>query len=307
MDVLIVGGGTSGAAAAIGAARQGSSTLVIEEQANLGGIGTVGLIGAAYHGLDRGFASQVPFPHGDFNLEDKMEWYRKTLQEAGGQIWTGVLTFGALKKDHRVTGVAVASPWGFGLVRAEVVIDATGNGDVAVAAGAEYEYGDGGRDVALQGTGLSLSPLGAHCTNSDFLFVDDSDRVDATRAAVGVRQAAGDEKAYDTTPMIMSRERRRIVGDHTLRYLDQILGRTYPDSVVISKSDYDSHGYPSHPYFALLPHTEETRILNHPAPGGMAYTPYRCLLPKGLEGILILGLATSMERDASAIMRMQRD
>ena len=98
-----------------------------------------------------------------------------------------------------------------------------------------------------------------------------------------------------------------MVGDHVLSYLDQIAGRTYTDSIVLSGSDYDSHGYPSDPYFALIPHTEKTRKANHPAPGGTCYTPYRCLLPRGLEGILVTGLGMSMNRDAAAMVRMQLD
>jgi hypothetical protein len=92
-----------------------------------------------------------------------------------------------------------------------------------------------------------------------------------------------------------------------LCYLDQIAGRTYPDSIVLSGSDYDSHCYPSEPYFAFIPHTEKTRKENHPAPGGTCYTPYRCLLPRGLEGILTIGLGMSMHRDATAMVRMQLD
>jgi hypothetical protein len=57
----------------------------------------------------------------------------------------------------------------------------------------------------------------------------------------------------------------------------------------------------------LLPHDEKSRKANHPAPGGTCYTPYRSLLPAGLEGILVTGLGISMDRDASAMVRMQLD
>jgi len=92
-----------------------------------------------------------------------------------------------------------------------------------------------------------------------------------------------------------------------MTWLDQIRGRGYEDVVVCSMSDYDAHGYAGGDYFALIPHDQETRRRNHPAPSRICYTPYRSLLPAGLDGLLVLGLATSMERDAAAMVRMQRD
>jgi len=306
VDVVVVGGGTSGACAAIGAARQGARVLVVEYQEALGGVGTVGLITRPYHGRSEGFSREVPFPDKQHNVEHKMEWFRREIRAAGGQIWFGALGCGAFVRNGRVGGAVVATPEGRGIVLADVVIDATGNGDVAIAAGAESMYAEGGQDVALQGTGLPMRPLDAGYVNTDYLLVDEADALDTWRALVGVRLTAATD-TYDVGSLIQNRERRRVVGDHVLSYLDQIAGRTYPDSIVLSASDYDSHGYPSDIYFALIPHTEKTRRANHPAPGGSGYTPYRCLLPKGLEGVLVVGLGISMTRDASAIVRMQRD
>ncbi len=306
VDVVVVGGGTSGACAAIGAARRGADVLVVEFQEGLGGVGTVGLIGKPYHGEDRGFTKEVPFPNAKQNTEHKMEWFRREIINAGGQVWFGVLGCGAYVDGNRVRGAVVATPQGRGVVLADVVIDATGNGDVAVAAGAESMYGDGPHDIALQGTGLPRRPLGKDYVNTDYLLVDESDVRDTWRALVGTRMTVEGDP-YDMGTFIQTRERRRIVGDHLLAYLDQIVGRTYYDSIVLSGSDYDSHGYPSEPYFALIPHTEKTLKANHPAPGGTCFTPYRCLLPQGLEGILVIGLAISMDRDASAMVRMQKD
>lgn len=305
MDIVVVGGGTSGACAAIGAARQGARVLVIEYQEALGGVGTVGLITRPWHGRNVGFSREVPFPDKRHNVEHKMEWYRREIRAAGGQIWLGVLGCGALVQAGHVQGVVVATSEGRGVVLADVVIDATGSGDIAIAAGADAMYGEDAHDIALQGTGLPMRPLDAGYVNSDYLLVDEADALDTWRALVGVRLATGNP--FDVGPLIQNRERRRVVGDHVLSYLDQIAGRTYPDSIVFSASNYDSHGYPSNIYFALIPHTEKTRRANHPAPGGSAYTPYRCLLPQGLEGILVIGLGISMHRDASAIVRMQHD
>jgi hypothetical protein len=306
VDVLVVGGGTTGAPAAIAAARRGAKVLVIEFQEGLGGTGTLGMIGKAYHGRSAGFSKEVPFPDESFRVEDKMEWFRHEIRAAGGQIWFGTMGCGALLAGTRVCGAVVANAAGRGAVLAKVVIDATGSADLAVAAGAGSLASGAGDSVAVQGAGLPIRPPGKYYVNTDYLLVDETDMVDTSRALAGALETMRGN-AYDVGPLLQTRERRRVVGDHILRYLDQIAGRTYPDSIVFSASDYDSHGYPSSPYFALLPHDAKTVKMNHPAPGGSCYTPYRCLLPKGLEGILVVGLGISMERDASAMVRMQRD
>lgn len=45
-DVIVVGGGPGGCAAAISAAREGAKTLLIEAMGQLGGMGTAGMVPA---------------------------------------------------------------------------------------------------------------------------------------------------------------------------------------------------------------------------------------------------------------------
>ncbi|MBL8173895.1 MAG: FAD-dependent oxidoreductase [Bryobacterales bacterium] len=305
-DIVIIGGGTSGAAAAIAAARRGAKVLVAEFQEGLGGTGTLGLIGKPYHGRNAGFAREVPFPSETFTVDDKMEWYRREIRKHGGDILFGVTGAGALVGNNRVRGAVIVTPKQRGVALAPVTIDATGNADIAISAGAQPMWSADAADLAMQGAGLPGRKPGSSYVNTDYLLIDENDMLDVWGALAGARKAMPDE-AWDSGALIQTRERRRMVGDHILSYLDQIAGRTYPDSIVFSSSDYDSHGYPSEDFFALLPHDKNSRLLNHPAPGGSTYTPYRCLLPKGLEGILVTGLGISMHRDASAMVRMQRD
>ena len=306
-DVVVIGGGTSGGPAGIGAARQGAKTLVVEYLDELGGIGTAGLISRYHHGQRIGFTAEVDEGVDKMGGADhkgqgwiprvKAEWWRRSLREAGADVWFGCLGCGAVVENHRVTGAVVSTPEGRGAILAEVVIDATGNSDIAAVAGAETVFIDAS-DIAVQGAGLPRRDLGAGYTNSDYLLVDDSDMVDRWRAFLAARR----EGTYDTGKLIDTRERRRIVGDYVLSILDQASGRTFPDTVVFSESNYDSHGYPVHPYFALL----DTPPGQRP-PGGTPYTPYRCLLPKGIDGLLVIGLGASAHRDAMALIRMQAD
>jgi hypothetical protein len=292
-DVVVIGGGTSGAPAGIGAARQGARTLVVEYLHGLGGVGTLGAISKYYWGDRVGFTAEVA-GGGDWPIEQKAEWWRTTLRKAGADIWFGTLGCGAFADKGRVVGAVVATPQGRGVVLGKVVIDATGNADVAAAAGAACTYTDW-TDIAVQGTGLPPRELGASYTNTDFTIVDETDMVDVWNVLVYAKSKYG-ATTFDMGQLIDTRERRRIVGDFTVSILDQVNGRTYPDTIARSHTNYDTHGYTVHPYFAL----------GHPEPL-YPCLPYRCLLPMGLDGILVTGLGVSAHRDAIPFIRMQPD
>lgn len=308
-DVVVVGGGTGGAPAGIAAARQGVRTLVVEYLHGLGGIGTLGLIGKYYYGYREGFTKEIDLglaelggasegtsgQGGAWDSQLKIEWYRRELRKAGADIWYGAFGCGAFVQGNQVKGVVVATPQGRGVVLAKVVIDATGSATIAAAAGAECIYTTA-EHIAVQGTGLPPWEPGARYTNTDFTFIDDLDAIDAWQSFLTARKKF--DGAYDLAQIIDSRERRQIVGDFFLSPSDAYLSRTFPDTVVRANSNFDSHGFTIHPMFLLRPPDREA------VP---CYVPYRCLLPKGLEGILVTGLAVSAHRDVMPVIRMQPD
>ncbi len=295
-DVVVIGGGTAGAPAGIAAARQGAKTLVVEMLHGLGGVGTLGAISGYYWGNRVGFSKEVLDGKTRWGIQEKMEWWRRELREAGAHIWFGSIGCGAFVRGGKVAGAVVATPYGRGVVLAKVVIDATGNSDIAAAAGAPCIYTDAS-DIALQGTGLPPRYLGRNYTNTDFTITDETDMVDVTSLFLYAKLKAGN--AFDLGQLIDTRERRRIVGDFTITILDQVLGRTHPDTVIQAYSDFDTHGYTTDPYFTL----------QHPPRGKGIKTdiPYRALLPRGLDGILVVGLGISAHRDAVPLIRMQPD
>jgi hypothetical protein len=194
-----------------------------------------------------------------------------------------------------VNGAVVATPHGRGVVLATVVIDATGNADIAAPAGAPCVYTDQ-TEFAMQGTGLPPRQLGASYTNTDFTITDETDMLDLWHLFVRAKDFY--PKAFDQGQLVDTRERRRIVGDFTMSILDQMNGRTFPDSIVRAYSNFDTHGYTVDPYL----------MLEHPLEKGVyVNVPYRCLLPKGLEGLLVAGIAMSVHRDALPLTRMQAD
>ncbi|NOY82488.1 MAG: FAD-dependent oxidoreductase [Kiritimatiellaeota bacterium] len=294
-DVVVIGGGTAGAPAGIGAARRGARTLVVEMLHGLGGVGTLGAITKYYWGYRGGFTGEVP-GGASWRAAQRREWWRSTLRKAGAEVWFGAMGTGALVDNGRVRGVVVTAPQGRGVVLARVVIDATGSADIAAAAGASCTA-VGARELAVQGTGLPPLQLGADYINTDFTIADETDPVDLRRIAVQATFMA--RRAFDIGSLVDSRERRRIVGDYTLSPIDQILGRVFPDTIAQAWSNFDSHGHTTHPLFYLQAPDMRRGI--------RTWMPYRCLLPKGLDGILVVGLGVSAHRDALPGIRMQPD
>lgn len=298
-DVVVVGGGTGGAPAGIGAGRAGAKTLVLEYLHGLGGVGTMGMISKYYHGYRGGFTAEVDKGVAALGATNgiigKIEWWRQANRKVGTEIWFGVLGCGAVVEGGMVKGVVVATPEGRGVVLAKTVIDASGNADVAAAAGAPCEY-TAGDEVGVQGAGLPPWGLGAEYTNTDWTFADDTDVVDFWHHFILAKQKF--PTAYDLGQLVDTRERRRIVGEVTVSPMDIILGRTWSDSLVLSKSNFDSHGFTVHPVFVAMPPDRQ---------GLSVFVPLRALLPKGLDGILVTGLGVSAHRDAIPVIRMQPD
>jgi hypothetical protein len=235
------------------------------------------------------------FDRSRWNSAHKSEWLRRQILAAGGEIWLGAHVSGARMTGQRVSGVIANTPWGRGVVRAGMVIDATGNADVAAAAGADcVTVSD--RDLAVQGSGLPSRPFLPDYHNTDFDFIEDGDYADTTRAFVMARRLFRDD--FEIAPIPDTRERRQIVGDVTIAPLDVFTGRTWADAVCLSRSNFDSHGFTVHPLFFVLP-PDHTAL--------DAWLPLRALLPKGVSGLLVTGLAISGERDVMPVYRMQAD
>lgn len=300
-DVVVVGGGTAGAPAGIGAGRRGAKTLIVEYLYGLGGVGTLGMIGKYWYGNRVGFTSEhdngVKELGAAVHVVGKREWWRRENRAAGVEMWFGAMACGAVVREGRVAGVVVATPQGRGVVLAKDVVDATGNADIAAAAGARCEFLGAG-EIALQGAGLSERRLGESYINSDWGYVNDGDAVDQWLFSVRGRMGAS-KGTWDVSQATESRERRRIVGAVVVSPLDVVNERTFPDTIVQGRSDFDSHG----PSIADICYVSE-------ANGKKIYgvnVPYRAILPEKMDGLAVVGLGISAHRDAQPLMRMQPD
>lgn len=151
VDVLVCGGGPAGVAAALMAARGGATTLLVERYGRLGGAAVNNLVNPLMGGVASPLAAEISrrFAEsgGDYGTLDLV--YAEMLQEAGVSILLHSWAFEAVRQGNRVTGVRFLSKQGIYEIRAKITVDATGDGDVAALAGAEYEQGREG-DGRLQ-------------------------------------------------------------------------------------------------------------------------------------------------------------
>lgn len=177
-DVIVVGGGPAGCTAAAAAARDGAKTLLIEATGSLGGMGTNGLVPAwcpfsdqqkiIYRGLaERVFtACKAGMPH---VAPKELDWvaidpellkriYDDLVVEAGASVLFHT-ALAVVQADHgRVSAILVTNKAGLTAYRANVFVDATGDGDLAVWAGANAHKGDA--------KGKGLMPA-THCFQID--------------------------------------------------------------------------------------------------------------------------------------------
>lgn len=307
-DALVVGGGTAGAPAAIAAARQGLHTMLVEAHRALGGVSTVGMIGSYYYGNICGFTSEIDdgvatigpdnpiADHTDRWVPQwKQAWYHRQLLGDNVDLCFGSLACGVWREGTVVRGVVVATPYGCGLVEARSIIDATGAADIAAFAGAPCRHITH-EHVAVQGTGLSPCIVGKHYTNTDHTFIDDTSPTDVTTAMVAAKKKYPD--AFDMSPFVDSRERRQIRGEYELSPIDFFRDHTFSDSICFASSNFDSHGFTVHPVF-ILKAPDKTRMWVH--------VPYRALLPRKLDNVLVTGLGISAQRDVLPVVRMIPD
>lgn len=149
-DVLVCGGGPSGCAAAVYASRAGAKTVLLENLPFLGGVWTAVGVSHYMQGHGRGgfnaeLHKRLPihkvFGRNIYILEDMKCTLDRLMTESGVTTQLHTRAIAAAKDGKRLRGVFTASKSGIEFIEARVVIDATGDGDIAAAAGCEFEMG----------------------------------------------------------------------------------------------------------------------------------------------------------------------
>ena len=166
-NVIVCGGGLSGVCAATAAARNGAKTLLIERDGSLGGTMANNLVGPmmTFHSptqqvvgglaqevVDRlmalgGSVGHIPDTSDycttitPFDAETLKLVCQRMVLEAGAKTLYNTFISGVVKDGKAVSGVQITNKGGVSVLKADVVIDCTGDADVASLAGAPTEFG----------------------------------------------------------------------------------------------------------------------------------------------------------------------
>ncbi|WP_395144326.1 FAD-dependent oxidoreductase, partial [Armatimonas sp.] len=165
-DVCVVGGGPTGVAAALSAARNGASVLLIERMGFLGGSATAMQVPAFAPFSDRTKAivrgigwevmtehqrrlgHRLPHPDSYHKPQDngRMDWvpidvellkrlYDELCDAAGVTVLFHTFVPAVQQNTERLEAIVLANKAGLSVAKASVFIDATGDGDLAARAG----------------------------------------------------------------------------------------------------------------------------------------------------------------------------
>ncbi len=360
-DVIVVGGGPAGIGTAITSGRRGLKTLLIERYGFLGGTWTASLVNPFFDSLDKeGLVKELvddlksrdsfgAFWGITYNFETMKRLLDEKVQDAGVEVLFHTRFCKAIKEDNTVKGVIVENKGGRMAFTAKYVVDCTGDGDVAVSAGAQYIYGNEKNGNAQAMTTMFLingiefkqdkpnelyDLMKKACDSYDTGYNIDFDKPYAIwlptegmavvqlvhiRGKNGTNpfelskaELEGRARAYETfdffkkyipefknanlvatAPQIGVRETRHIIGEYYLTNDDLINGAEFKDNL----------GFKVH--FNVDIHDDKfEQECVHIKPYQI---PLRCLIPKGLKGILTAGRCISGNFYAHASFRVTGD
>ena len=158
-DVIVVGAGPAGVGAALGAARHGAKTLLIDRFNAIGGAWASGYMNPLFDaenkgGIVRELIDELKsrgawggFREMSFHYEYMKRILDEKMEAAGVEVLLSTVFSRALTEGKTVTGIVAENIDGRRAYLAKTVIDCTGDGNVAASAGCPFAIGDNEGDV----------------------------------------------------------------------------------------------------------------------------------------------------------------
>lgn len=183
-DVLVLGAGPAGIGAAVWAARRGAETMLVEQAGEVGGISTIGLMSHWTGRTEGGFYEEVLDRSADrndassdygfngsarqlINPERLKTVYLEMLEEAGVRLRLYTFASDVIMEGNALKGVILESKSGREAVFAKVIVDCTGDGDIAAKSGAAY-YKGREEDGAMQPASIMFKVGGVDYSRAIF-------------------------------------------------------------------------------------------------------------------------------------------
>ena len=354
-DVVVCGGGPAGCAAAIAAARNGARTLLVEKEGCLGGATVSQLVGVVlstnevdFGGIWHEWARRLE-QHGGIGTARKcpsplytgVEWYRNSvdpervkqvwdelLVEAGAEVLHFTTVIGAMKEGTEITGLECFCRGHRFRLDCRLLIDATGNGDVAHLAGCDWHRGVEGK---LWPQAVSLNALSVRAGGCDpgaggtlghrpeRLWRKDRKRVDPlepkalTEAVRSLRRDIWTTNAKGrllwTAPDLGVRTSRIIKGMDTVSDDDAWQLRKREDSVARASWELDVHPPDDEPLNPRMFHSRSAEYAERAqrvAAGDWFDVPYGSIVARDADNLLLGGRIVSSGYLAQGSLRIQQ-
>ena len=304
--LLIAGGGTAGASAALGALENGAKVLLAEYFYDLGGTKTVSGVTTEYFGYqDNEWYKKQKAEIKAFTSVYRMSpwqarayYLKSNLLHKNCGILCGAIICGALTEEKKLKSVIACENGKLILIKSDLTVDCTGESDIAYFSGEKYELGNSrtGKTQDYSQWDIPVKNMPTH-NHRDFDIVDFTKISEFQRALFLTHY---ESHFYDFYPMIGIRESRRPDGVYRMTVVDVLDGARFEDTIAVCHSDFDPHYTGSSEFTRcgfLLPHSNATS----------AEIPYRSIVPVSIDGLLLSARGISLTHNALQYTRMSAD